>query len=128
MRVKGQKSIKVTEKCHNYLKAISKGSEITIGQFLEDFVTCFYEDICSQYPSGFSINYLPSVSSSYIMVQALGKGRILQSGVFKVTSPTQVAEYEQEIIDNAKIEKTTSFSQIEAQMSRIKNKTKREVK
>jgi hypothetical protein len=122
MRVKGQKSIKVTVKCHNYLKAISKGSELTIGQFLEDFVTCFYEDICSQYPNGFSINYLPSVSSSYIMVQALGKGRILQSGTFKVTSTSQVQAIEERMIADAenkiKVSKGQSFHDVEKQISR----------
>jgi hypothetical protein len=115
------KSIKVSNKCHTYLKAIIKASEIDISQFLDDFVVCFFENVCAQYPNGFSINYLPSVSGSYIMIQALSnKNRILQSGTFKVSSNKQVQELEQQIFDNCKVSKGASFSSIAKQMSRVK--------
>lgn len=135
MRVKGQKSVKVTDKCHTYLKAISKRSEITITQFLDDFVICFFENVASQYPNGFSINYMPSVSGSYVMVQALSnKNRILYSGTFKVTSPEQVKEFEKQLYDNAmpKVEKTTLFDTCaellqREKLSKSKNKNKSEV-
>lgn len=94
MRTKGQKSIKVTERCHEQLKYISKGSKLTIGQFLDELVNEIFQN-ASSYPNGFVINHMTSISGSYTMVQCLGKNRILQSGKFLI--PKSMTEPQKEM-------------------------------
>jgi hypothetical protein len=128
MRKKALKSVKVTDKCHNQLKYISKGSKLTIGEFLDELVDSIFSNVACQYPTGFNINYLPSVSGSYVMVQCLGRNRILQSGKFlqPKTMSNGLQEINGDMLEDAlndkamrlQVEKSTTFANIANQMSK----------
>jgi hypothetical protein len=120
MKPKNQKTLKVLPETHKQLKIISDKLGISITEFMAELIGELFP-IANVYDGHVVVHYLPSYQSSYTMIQFLGQNRILQQGTFKVSSPLQVAEFEKQVVDNAKIEKTTSFSQIEAHMSKLKN-------
>jgi hypothetical protein len=131
MREKGQKSVKVTERCHNQLKYISKGSKLTIGEFLDELVNEIFQN-ASSYPNGFNVNFMTSISGSYTMVQCLGKNRLLTSGKFLI--PKSMTEPQKEmncnlledamtakVVENAEkiqVEKGMSFDSVAKRMSK----------
>ena len=128
MKSKNQKTLKVLPKTHEQLKFISKGSGLSITEFLNEFVDCFFTNVASQYQKGFTINYLPSISGSYVMVQALGRDRVLLSGRF--LQPKNMSNGLQEIngdqLEDAlndkamriQVDKSTTFSNVANQMTK----------
>lgn len=97
MKSKNQKTLKVLPKTHEQLKFISKGSGLTITEFLDELINEIFV-IAASYPNNFNINYLPSISGSYVMVQCLGKGRVLLSGKFLI--PKSMTEPQKEMTCN----------------------------
>ena len=84
-------AVRVSKASQLKIKIISKASGIPISHLIDEYISQLF-DIASTWKleaEGLTINYLPSLTNSYVMVQALARTRILQSGTYKITSALQ---------------------------------------
>lgn len=115
-----QKPMQVKAQTHKQIKELSGKLGITMTEFLAELMNELYP-ISMIYNGHIVVHYLPSYQSSQIIVQYLGKDRILQSGVFavKVSSGIEDDALEQQIIEQIKVNKGNSFADVEKKFSKV---------
>lgn len=114
-------NLKLTPKLGDELAYLSKVTGKTRIQILSEFLDSML--VCASSYRNF-IYYVHIRGTEQITIDFIGNSKII-SGSFKATSGFQAEELEKQIYNDAlKVEKTSSFAQIESQLSKKRKKCK----